>query len=103
MTTVVVLFNLQEGVDPADYEEWARAVDIPNVRRLHGCSGFEVLRTEGLLNGSPDAPLAYVWLIHIGNMADFRSAVSVPEAQAVAAQFRTYAEGATFMVTESIE
>ena len=65
MTTVVVLFNLQEGVDPAEYEEWARTVDIPNVRRLSGCSGFEVLRTEGLMNGSPDAPFAYVELIHI--------------------------------------
>ena len=103
MTTVVVLFNLQEGVDPAEYEEWARTVDIPNVRRLSGCSGFEVLRTQGLMNGSPDAPFAYVELIHIENMADFRSAVSVPEAQSVAAQFRTFAEGATFMVTESIE
>ena len=36
MTTVVVLFNLQEGVEPAEYEEWARTVDIPNVRRLIG-------------------------------------------------------------------
>jgi hypothetical protein len=29
--------------------------------------------------------------------------VSAPAAQAVAAQFREFAEGATFMVTESIE
>ena len=57
MTTIVVLFNLKEGVNRDEYEQWARTVDIPNVRRLNGCSGFEVLRSQGLLGGSPDAPM----------------------------------------------
>jgi hypothetical protein len=36
-------------------------------------------------------------------MDDFMAAVSAPEAQDVAAQFREFADGATFMVSESIE
>ena len=44
MTTIVVLFNLLPGVDAGEYEAWARDVDMPNVRRLPGCSGFNVLR-----------------------------------------------------------
>jgi hypothetical protein len=103
MTTIVVLFNLKDGVDRDQYEQWARTVDIPSVRRLSGCSGFDVLRTQGLLGGSPDAPYAYVELIKVGHMDDFMAAVSAPEAQDVAAQFREFADGATFMVTESIE
>ena len=34
MTTIVVLFNLKRDADVADYEAWAKTVDIPNVRRL---------------------------------------------------------------------
>jgi uncharacterized protein (TIGR02118 family) len=103
MSTIVVLFNLKPGVDRNEYEEWARTVDIPSVRRLDGCSGFNVLRSERLLDGSTGVPYAYVELIHVDDMADFMSAVSAPAAQEVAAQFREFAEGATFMVTESIE
>lgn len=103
MTTIVVLFNLKSGVDPNAYEEWARSVDIPSVRRLDGCSGFNVLRSERLLDGSKSVPFAYVELIEVDDMTDFMTAVSAPAAQDVAAQFREFAEGATFMVTESIE
>lgn len=103
MTTIVVLFNLKANVDRNEYEEWARSVDIPSVRRLEGCSGFSVLRSESLLDGSSSVPYTYVELIHVDDMTDFMSAVSAPAAQEVAAQFRQFAEGATFMVTESIE
>ena len=47
-------------------------------------------------------PYAYVELIQVDDMTDFMSAVSTPAAQEVAAQFREFAEGATFMVTEPI-
>ena len=40
MTTIVVLFNLKDGVDQDEYEQWARTVDIPSVRRLNGCGGL---------------------------------------------------------------
>ncbi len=102
MTTIVVLFNLKSGVDHHEYEEWARTVDIPSVRRLPGCGGFDVLRGERLLDGSTSVPYAYVELIQVDDMTDFMSAVSTPAAQEVAAQFREFAEGATFMVTEPI-
>lgn len=103
MATIVVLFNLKSGVDRDEYETWARSVDIPSVRRLEGCGGFDVLRSERLLNGSSEVPYAYVELIHVEDMDAFMGAVGAPTAQAVAAQFREFAEDATFMVTESIE
>ena len=103
MTTVVVLFNLKADADVTAYETWANTVDIPNVRRLDGCSGFNVLRVQGLLNGSPDAPYQYVELIEIDNMDTFKAAVSTEAAQQVAAQFREYADAPIFMVSESVE
>ena len=103
MTTIVVLFNLKAGANRETYEQWARDVDIPNVRRLDGVGGFEVLRSEGLLGGSPDVPFAYVELIQIDDMDRFMSAVGTETMQKVAAQFRGFTDDATFMVTESIE
>ena len=50
-----------------------------------------------------DAPYSYVELIRVNRMDDFMAAVGAPAAQDVAAQFREFADGATFMVTESIE
>ena len=100
---MVVWLSLKDGADRDEYEQWARNVDIPSVRRLEGCSGFEVLRSEGLLGGSTETPYAYVELIRVDKMTDFTTAVSAPAAQEVAAQFRQFAEGAIFMVTESIE
>ncbi len=102
MTTVVVLFNLKEGADVAAYETWANTVDIPNVRRLNGCGGFNVFRVQGLLNGSPDAPYQYVELIEIVDMETFKASVSTEAAQQVAAQFREFADAPVFMVSESI-
>ena len=54
MTTVIVLFNLLPGISKSDYENWAKTTDIPNVKKLDGCTDFQVLRSNGLLNGSPD-------------------------------------------------
>lgn len=103
MTTIVVLFNLKPETVVAEYEDWARSVDLPTVRRLPGCTGFDVLATQGLLNGDPDAPYRYVELIHIDDMDAFRGAVGTPEMQAIAAQFQGYAMDPVFMVTESVE
>ena len=33
ITRIIALFNLKPGVKVADYEAWARAVDLPVVRR----------------------------------------------------------------------
>jgi hypothetical protein len=103
MTTIIVLFNLRPDADLIAYENWARTIDIPNVRRLKGVSGFSVLKTNGLLSGSPDAPYQFVELIEISDMTAFKSAVGTPEMQEIAGQFREYAEDPIFMLSESIE
>ena len=102
MTTIVVLFNLKPETVLEDYENWAQTVDIPNVRRLPGVSGFQVLAARGLLNGDPEVPYSHVELIEVDDMEAFRRAVGTPEMQAVAAQFQAYALNPVFMVTEPL-
>ena len=103
MTTIVVLFNLKPGTDVAAYEDWAKTVDLPTVKRLPGCSDFEVLRTTGMLNGDPSTPYSHVELIRVADMESFRAAVGTPEMQVVAAQFQAFAQDPLFMVSESLE
>ena len=46
MSTIVVLFNLKEGVNQRDYESWAKTVDIPTVNALPSVSRFSVNRAR---------------------------------------------------------
>jgi uncharacterized protein (TIGR02118 family) len=103
MTTIVVLFNLLPGVDAGEYEAWARDVDMPNVRRLPGCSRFNVLKVQGLMGSEQAAPYAYTEIIEVDDMSQFGEAVSTEAMQAVAAQFQQFAKDPLFMVSESLD
>jgi uncharacterized protein (TIGR02118 family) len=101
MTTIVVLFNLKPGVDVERYEAWARSKDLPGVNALPSVKKFSVLRATGLLNGSP-APYQYVETIELHSLDGFRVDVKSPALQAVAAEFREFADAPLFIVTESL-
>ena len=103
MTTIVVLFNLLPDTDSLAYENWAKTVDIPNVRRLPGCSDFRVLKVSGLLGSDEAPPYAYSEIIEVEDMAPFGEAVGSEAMQAVAAQFQTFAKDPVFMVSESLD
>jgi hypothetical protein len=101
MTTIVVLFSLKAGIDPGQYEAWARGTDIPNVRALASVREFRVLRTSGLMNGAA-APCQYVELIELESLAGLRQDVRSETMQRVAREFREFADAPQFIVTESI-
>jgi hypothetical protein len=62
---------------------------------------FEVYRCAGLLGGG-DAPYDYVEVIEIDDLDGFRGEVAGDAVQRVAAQFREFADGPVFMVTEQL-
>ena len=48
---IVVLFNLLPGVDPAEYEAWARGSDIPGeLKTLDGKVNAELKKQNVLAN-----------------------------------------------------
>lgn len=102
MTTIVVLFNLKEGVSVEDYEAWARTTDIPGVRGLKSIAGFDVLRTTGLLGTDDNSPYSYIEIINVKDMALFGEEVSTDAMKAVAAEFQTFADNPQFIMTEEI-
>jgi len=99
---IICLFNLKPGVDPADYEAWARGSDIPAVNALGSVKGFTVHRATGLFGSEAPSPYAYVEVIDIHGMDGFVADVTTPEFQAMAAPFQQFADNPQFILTEDL-
>ena len=101
MTSVVVVFNLKAGVDPARYEAWARQTDVPNVKALASVRDFRVLRVAALMSGAA-APYQYVEIIELDSLDALRADVKSELMQRVSREFRDFADAPQFMVTEQL-
>lgn len=101
MPTLVVLFNLKEGVGAERYEAWARRTDLPVVRSLSSVAAFDVYRAQGLTSGAP-SPYAYVEVIEVRDMDLFRTEVATETMRNVAAEFREFAADPQFIVASPL-
>lgn len=102
MTTLIVLFNLKADADPDVYERWAAETDLPTVRGLESCGGFELYRTCGLFGSEDAAPYSYVEIIRISDMEGFRREVAGETMRKVAAEFQSFADAPLFMLAEEL-
>jgi len=98
---ILALFNLRPGVEPAEYEHWAKTVDLPTVNALPSIENFEVMRVTGTLAPGAGAPYAYAEIIDIRDMALFAEDVATEKMKEVAAEFGRLAE-TVFMTTEPL-
>jgi hypothetical protein len=101
MTTLIVLFNLTDASRRADYERWAREVDLPTAGALKSVDRFEILKASGLLTGGP-SPYEYVEILRINDMTQLGADIGQPAMQAVAAQFQAFADNPLFIMTSSL-
>lgn len=99
---IIVLFNLKPGVDPAAYEQWARAKDIPGVNALGSVADFQVHRATGVLGSDAAPPFAYFEVIDVADMDAFGKDVSSEAVQKVAAEFQQFADNPQFILTETL-
>ncbi|MEM7612577.1 MAG: EthD family reductase [Pseudomonadota bacterium] len=102
MTTIIVLFNLQNDEQRADYEHWARTTDLPTVRKLPSVAGFTGLKAVSMLGNDDAPPFQYIEVINVNDMTKFGQDVSTEAMQAVAAAFRGFADNPKFIVCESL-
>ena len=101
MTTLIVLFNLKDASRRADYERWAREVDLPTAGALPSVDKFEVLKASGLITGAP-SPYEYVEVLRINDMGQLGKDIGTPTMQQVSAQFQAFADNPLFIVTQSL-
>lgn len=99
---IIVLFNLQPGVGEAAYEAWVASVDAPTVRALPSIAGFRVHALTGLLFGEGAPPFQYCEVIDVADMDQFGRDVSTAAMQAVAAQFKGFADAPLFLTTREV-
>jgi REDY-like protein HapK len=99
---IICLFNLKPGASAADYEAWARGMDIPGVNALSSVYDFTVHRATGLFGSDAKPPYDYVEVIDITNLDHFIADVSDPEFQKVAAAFGQFTDNPTFILTEDL-
>ncbi len=99
---IIVLFNLKPGVEPADYEAWARSTDLPGVRSLNSVVDFQVHRATGLFGSDAKPPYQYIEVIDIRGVDSFVADVGSEKVQKVAAEFQRYADNPLFITTENL-
>jgi hypothetical protein len=99
---IVALFNLRPGIATAEYEHWAKTVDLPTVNALPSIEKFEVFRVTGKLGSAEAAPYAYAEIIDIADMAAFGEDIATERMKEVAAEFGRLAE-TVFLTTEKLE
>ncbi len=100
-TRIVALFNLRPGIDAAEYEHWARTVDLPTVKALPSIETFEVFRVTGRLGADTPSPYAYAEIIDVRDMDAFGQDIATPRMQSVAADFARLAD-TIFLTTEKL-
>lgn len=101
-TRIVALFNLKRGVTPADYERWARRIDLPTVNGLKSVETFEVFKSVGLLGTEAKPPYQYIEIIDVGDMALFGQEVATATMQKIAGEFQAMADDLAFILTEKL-
>ncbi|MBY0423450.1 MAG: hypothetical protein K2Q06_14175 [Parvularculaceae bacterium] len=101
-TRIVALFNLKRGLTAADYERWAKRVDLPTVNGLKSIDKFEVFRSVGLLGSEAKPPYQYVEIIDVGDMDQFGKDVATATMQKVAGEFQAMADDLVFILTEKL-
>jgi hypothetical protein len=101
-TRILALFNLRSGVGVADYEQWAKSVDLPTVNALPSVDKFEVFRITGKLGSDEPAPYAYAEIIDVADMDGFGRDIATPQMQEVAASFGGMAD-VVFLNTEKLD
>ncbi len=99
---IIVLFNLKPGVDPAEYEAWARGTDIPSVNALASVEGYTVHRATGLFASDAPSPYQYIEVIDVPEMDPFVADISTPQFQQVVSDLQRFADNPHFIVTEAL-
>jgi hypothetical protein len=101
VTRLIALFNLKPGVKVADYEAWARSVDLPTVNNLPSIRKFEVFKTVEVMGSDEKPPYRYIEIIDVRDMGQFGQDVATPVMKAVAKDFTGMAD-VTFLTMKKI-
>ena len=102
MSNILVLFNLQAGIEYAAYEDWARTTDLPIVNSLRSVDKFEVYKSTGILGSEDSPPYQYIELLSVNDFDKFGEEISTIIMKQVASEFLCFADSPMFITLKSI-
>jgi len=101
---LVILYTLQDGVSPADFEAWVTGTDHPTMRGLERVEDFRTYRAEGLLVGEGSPSVTYIETFAITDMDGFTSEDMAGETvQGIMGQFAGFAEAPQFILVTELD
>jgi hypothetical protein len=100
--TLIVFFNLKEGVKESEYLEWAKEVDLPTVSKLNSVSSFEVFKGIGIFGEQKASPWDFFEVIKIHSEEAFLADIQTDVMSKIVEQFQVFAKDATFISTQDI-
>ncbi|MEU6699838.1 hypothetical protein [Pseudonocardia sp. NPDC046786] len=89
---VYFLNRLLPGVEPAAYEEWIRRSDYPVARACPAILSYDVTRIDGTLDGAGTPSIAYLEVIEVTDIDEYRAAGKAPEFAALLAEWASFVE-----------
>ena len=92
MTTMIVLVNLKEGVNPDDYERWVLESYAPTVRELPSVEDWRDYRVMGLLGSDEAPPYRYVVTLEVGDLDQLGRDMAGAEMQRLLPELYRFAE-----------
>lgn len=100
--TLIVFFNLKEGVKESDYLTWAKTVDLSTVNKLSSVDSFEVFKGMSVFGEQKAAPWDFFEVIKIHSEDAFLSDIQTDVMTKVVEEFQVFAKDATFVSTQDI-
>ena len=103
MAKLILLYNLNDGVTPADFENWVRTVDYPPMRGISRVEDFRTYRAEKLLMGEGAPSVQYIEMFDIPDLDGFVGEDMPGETvQSVMGQFMGFAEAPQFIICSEV-
>jgi hypothetical protein len=92
MTTMIVLVNLKEGVNPEDYERWVLEAYAPAVRELPSVGDWRDYRVMGLLGSDAAPPYSYVVTLEVVDLDQLGRDMAGAKMQGLLPELHRFAE-----------
>ncbi len=103
MNAIIILYNLQNGITPAHFENWVRTHDYPAMRALRSVQNFTTYRTQKRLIGDEAPSYAYIEVFALSDFEEFVDHDMLGETvQQIMEQFMGFAEQPEFIIARAV-
>ncbi len=99
---MIVLFNLNDDQNEADFVKWMQENDIPVVSKLSSVTEYNLAKTVGMLGGEGEPPYQYMEIIRVSDFDKLGEEASAEAIQNVGAQFQKKVKDGIWLLSEQI-